>query len=159
MIDLRALCTKKLAPPAPLPYVSRKALKRVPNALPAPTICECGGQVVLMNNSAIYGREYGDWPYVYACTAVGCGRYVGLHPDTDLPLGTLADKPLRDARNRCKKPFERIWREDWMRRKEAYAWLAQDMGISTEECHFGLFSTQQCEQAKQLCDQYLAERE
>ncbi|MFK8398147.1 zinc-finger-containing protein [Pseudomonas sp. BGr12] len=155
MIDPRASSGEKLAPPAPLPYVSRKALKRVPHALPVPTVCKCGGQVTLMNNSAIYGREYGDWPYVYACTATGCGRYVGLHPDTDLPLGTLADKPLRDARNRCKKPFERIWRDKLMKRTQAYTWLADQLQLSTDECHFGLFDVPTCERAKAVCDAYL----
>lgn len=159
MIDLRALSTKKLDAPYPLPHVSRKALKRIAHPAPIPTRCPfCGSDVELVNNSAIYGREYGDWPYAYKCEDdnADCGAYVGLHPDTDIPLGTLADKPLRDARNRGKKPFERIWRDGYMQRKEAYAWLAKQLDIQTSECHFGLFDTTRCNQAREVCEQYLA---
>lgn len=118
MIDLRALSTKKLDAPHPLPHVSRKALKRIKDALPKPTACNCcSAPVELVENSEIYnGRSFGDWPYAYLCRS--CGAYVGLHPDTDLPLGTLADKRLRDARKVSKAPFEMIWR-DYMTRTEA----------------------------------------
>lgn len=156
MIDLRALCTKRLDAPAPLPYISRKALKRIKHALPVPTSCNCcnGTSVSLVENSEIYnGRSYGAWPYAYLCR--DCRAYIGLHPDTDLPLGTLADKPLREARNRCKRPFEQIWRDGHMPRPEAYAWLALQLGLSAEHCHFGLFDIDRCEQARQVCEQFL----
>ncbi|MFG8677889.1 zinc-finger-containing protein [Pseudomonas aeruginosa] len=88
MIDPRANSPEKLVPPAPLPHVSRGALKRIKHPQPIPTGCpHCGGLVRLVSNRVIYGREYGDWPYAYACTGTGCGAYVGLHPDTDVPLG------------------------------------------------------------------------
>ncbi|HBO1621254.1 TPA: hypothetical protein L4F53_000880 [Pseudomonas aeruginosa] len=132
------------------------ALKRIKHPQPIPIGCpHCGGLVRLVSNRVIYGREYGDWPYAYACTGTGCGAYVGLHPDTDVPLGTLADKPLRDARNRCKRPFERIWRDKLMTRSQAYAWLAAELQIMPPECHFGLFDVDRCERAKRICDQYL----
>ncbi|HFJ9936331.1 TPA: zinc-finger-containing protein [Pseudomonas aeruginosa] len=70
-------------------------------------------------------------------------------------LAPLADKPLRDSRNRCKKPFERIWRDGLMSRADAYAWLAKQLGLSAAECHFGLFDVDRCERAKRICDQYL----
>ncbi|HHK1125480.1 TPA: zinc-finger-containing protein [Pseudomonas aeruginosa] len=158
MIDPRANSLEKLVPPAPLPHVSRGALKRIKHPQPIPTNCPfCGSDVELVNNSEIYGREYGDWPYAYKCEDWDddCGAYVGLHPETDLPLGTLADKPLRDSRNRCKKPFERIWRDGLMSRADAYAWLAKQLGLSAAECHFGLFDVDRCERAKRICDQYL----
>lgn len=154
MIDPRANNPERIIAPAPLPVVSRRALRRVKDALPIPTVCNCcGGQVCLVENSKIYGgRSFGDWPYAYLCR--DCFAYVGLHPATDLPLGTLADKPLRDARGSCKKPFEQIWR-DHMTRKQAYAWLAQQLGIPAEQCHFGLFDIALCHQARRACVQYL----
>ena len=156
MIDARANSEEKITPPAPLPYVSRSALRRVAHAMPVPTACSCcGGQVELVENSLIYnGHSYGCWPYAYLC--LDCRAYVGLHPDTDLPLGTLADEPLRKARNSCKQPFERIWRGGLMTRKNAYRWLASCMGMTADECHFGLFNVEQCEQARRHCEQYLA---
>lgn len=154
-IDSRAHSLDKLAPPAPLPHVSRRALKRVNDPIAIPTTCRyCGGHVELVENSVIYnGRTFGDWPYAYLCD--DCRAYVGLHPDTDLPLGTLADKPTRDARNACKKTFEFIWRDKHMSRKQAYAWLAGKLGISVAECHFGLFEPEQCRAAEVFSTAYL----
>jgi hypothetical protein len=157
MIDPRANNQEPITPPAPLPIVSRRALRRVKDALPIPTTCNCcnGDRVRLVENSEIYGgRSFGEWPYAYLCP--DCFAYVGLHPGTDLPLGTLADKPLRSARNRCKQPFERIWREGHMTRNAAYAWLTRQLGIQAHECHFGLFDAERCEQARQLCERFLA---
>jgi hypothetical protein len=154
-IDSRAHSLDKIVPPAPLPHVSRRALKRVNDPIAIPTTCRyCAGHVELVENSAIYnGRTYGDWPYAYLCD--DCRAYVGLHPDTDLPLGTLADKRTRDARNACKKTFERIFKERHMNRTKAYAWLAGKMGLSVADCHFGLFEPEQCQAAEAFSRQYL----
>lgn len=154
-IDIRANSLDKIVPPEPLPHVSRRALKRVAHPFAIPTECRyCADTVDLVENSAIYnGRTYGDWPYAYLCG--GCRAYVGLHPDTDLPLGTLADKRTRDARNACKKTFEAIWRDKHMSRTKAYAWLAEQMGISVDACHFGLFEPEQCQAAEAFSMAYL----
>lgn len=149
-IDPRAYSETQLAAPAPLPFVSRRALKRVKDPAPIPASCKCGGAVHLVENSAIYGgRSYGDWPYAYLCR--GCKAYVGLHPQTDIPLGTPADKPTRMARQDCKAVFEPIWRNKIMTRTKAYAWLAKRLGIEVSECHFGLFDIDQCFQAAAAC--------
>ncbi len=134
---------------------SRKATARVKNPLPAPTQCHhCSDRVRIGTHEEVYGRDYSDWPYVYLCE--GCGAYVGLHPFTAIPLGTLADKRTRDARKSCKLPFERIWRSGSMSRSEAYKWLADKMGIPAEECHFGWFSAEQCQTAMAHCNEWLS---
>jgi len=155
MVDPRAHHPEKLVPPAPLPYVSRKALRRVKNPLPVPTKCRyCGGKVELVNHREIYdGREFGGWPYAYWCRP--CDAYVGLHPDTDIPLGTLANAELREARRLEKHWFERLWRRgagDWKeQRTAAYGWLAAQMGIEVGQCHFAWFDLEQCRIAGALC--------
>lgn len=144
--DARALSTKPLVAPAPLPYVSRRALRRVKNPLPAPTCCPyCEGPVALVSNAEVYGREYGAWPYLYLCRA--CDAYVGLHPDTDIPLGKLADRELREARKESKGVFQSLSARQGWSRTEAYKWLADRMGIPVGECHFGWFDLERCEQA------------
>lgn len=154
-IDPRAFSETKLVPPAPLPFVSRRALARVKDPAPKPASCKCGGHVALVNNSAIYnGRSYGEWPYAYYCE--DCDSYVGLHPQTDIPLGTLADKETREARNACKKVFEPIWRNKLMSRSKAYQWLAKRMGIDVDQCHFGLFDARQCYHAAEICKELSA---
>lgn len=155
-IDARAASVEKLVPPHPLPYVSRKALKRVKDRVAPPTDCHhCGSMVELVSNAEIYGREYGDWPYAYKC--IGCDSYVGIHPNTDLPLGTLADKDTREARKACKKAFIDFQRASGMSRNQAYAWLAQRMAILKSECHWGMFSVAQAELAGAICKEQLEE--
>lgn len=135
---------------------SKKALARVKDPLPVPAFCRfCNGSVRIVGHAAIYhGRTYGDWPWVYQCE--DCSARVGMHPFTNLPLGTLADESLRQVRNRCKKPFETIWQERRMDRTQAYRWLAEQLGKSIAECHFGLFEASDCERAERLCLDYLS---
>ena len=104
MIDPRADSAEKITPPAPLPFVSRKALNRVKDYMAPPTECRyCGGSVDIVTHDQLYGRTYSKWPYLYECS--GCDAYVGMHPETDLPLGTLANKHLRDSRKVAKNMF------------------------------------------------------
>ena len=123
---------------------SRSAVKRVTNPLPLPANCHlCGESCGIVNNSEIYGREFGTWPWAVKC--IGCGAYVGLHPFTGIPLGTLADKAMRDARSAAKNAFNPLWQDGTMTRSEAYAWLAKELGIgAVETCHIGWFGVDQC---------------
>lgn len=125
---------------------SKRAIKRVKNPLPKPEVCNlCGGHVLIKSHTEIYGRNYGDWPWVYGC--VSCGAYVGLHPFTDIPLGTLADKETREARNKCKAPFEIIHKHGYLSRNDAYQALSEKLGIDKKDCHFGWFDIEMCEKA------------
>ena len=115
---------------------------------PVPEVCpHCGDAVVLAENALVYGKPYGHWPYVYLCLNGRCGAYVGLHPGTTVPLGTLATAPMRKARKAVKDAFNPLWRGGGMRRGQAYARLADAMGIPLEECHIGWFDEALCEQA------------
>jgi hypothetical protein len=148
--DPRANSAERLVAPAPLPHVSRQALKRVKNPLPIPSTCHyCGGDVALVNNSSIYGRECGKWPFTYICTL--CAAYVGLHPSTDIPLGTLASPALRRQRNTSKDLFHQVMKRCEFSRPLAYQWLAKAMGIPVSTCHFGWFDMARCEQAASIC--------
>lgn len=154
-IDPRANAPERIAAPDPLPHISRRALKRVKNPLPPPTICRyCAGCVELVSNSEIYnGREYGEWPYAYLCT--DCRAYVGLHPSTDIPLGTLAAPQLRKDRNTAKDAFHRVKERHGLSRSLAYQWLAGKMEIEVGACHFGWFDQDECAKALALCQQDL----
>ncbi len=130
------------------------AVKRVTNILPAPTICPfCGGPVRLMHHKEVYGRAYGGWPYAYACEdLVTCRSWVGLHPDTNIPLGTLANADLRQMRVYAKESFNLLWKGNKMTRNEAYAWLARQMKLDPLVCHIGWFDEEACLKAIEICD-------
>lgn len=134
---------------------SKTATARVPLPhLAAPVECPyCSHRVVIMHHRDIYsGRVYSDWPWMYVCDH--CGARVGMHPFTAIPLGTLADDKLRSERSRCKPAFEDIWKNGLMQRTEAYRWLANQLGIPVEECHFGLFDADLCQRALTACVRY-----
>lgn len=151
-VDPRSRSKVKLDAPAPLPHVSRRALARVRDRIAPPRACHCcGGKVRLTDNSEIYGgQSFGDWPFVYRCTE--CPAYVGLHPDTDLPLGIMADRVTIAARKEAKAVFQRLTRERFGdNRNAAYAWLAQAMGIAPSTCHFAMFGRERAAHAAQVC--------
>lgn len=153
-IDPRAKSKGRLKPPAPLPYLSRRALQRVRNALPPPTSCPyCGGPALLVRNDVIYGKLYGTWPYAYHCAP--CDALVGLHPDTDIPLGTMANQALRSARVTNKRHFHDFMEKMGLTRSSAYLWLARSMGIDREVCHFGWFDIEACKRAGDICRSHL----
>ncbi|NGT16953.1 zinc-finger-containing protein [Achromobacter insolitus] len=158
-VDPRSRSKNKLQAPAPLPHVSRRALARVRDRIEPPKACHCcSGPVKLTNNREIYnGHSFGDWPYVYRCTQ--CQAYVGLHPDTDLPLGVMAGRETVAARKNAKAIFQRLTRERFGNdRSAAYAWLAKALGISLSICHFGMFGLELAERAGQVCRMALGSR-
>lgn len=125
---------------------SKNAIARVKHPVKAPKVCPCcRGLVTLEPNEVVYGKSYGDWPWVFVCFE--CDAYVGLHPYTDIPLGTLADKPTREARKLAKIAFT-VWYESArIERSSAYRILAEEMQLERKLCHFAMFTQEQCELA------------
>lgn len=130
--------------------VSRKKTANVvahkhmdPIAVDGCPYCGEAGSVVFTRNSIKYGREYGDWSWCYFC--VCCEAYVGCHPYTIIPLGTLADQATANARKAAHKAFDPLWRDEWMTRKEAYSFLSKVIGVAREDCHISWFDVTTCE--------------
>ena len=142
--------------PVSLEHPSRSATERVKDPLPIPTTCpNCDGPVRAVNNQEIYGRPFGDWPYAYACAC--CDSYVGMHPCTNIPLGTLADAPTREARKVAKKEFSWMYQPRHAKsftRSEAYVWLALKMQLAPGTAHIGWFNVAQCAAVVSLVQAY-----
>jgi len=148
--DARAFSERPIVPPPGLPFVSRKALQRIVAPLPTFPICNCGKVSVIANNSIIYDTPRGKWPYVYYCNS--CGDSVGLHPSTDIPLGTLANAELLKMRNSCKSKFLQVCNIVFPRRRQhAYRWLAKELCIDEVACHWALFDSEMCKRARMAC--------
>lgn len=175
-LDPRCFAKVKLEPTGALPYVSRRALKRVRDWIKPPTHCHSCGEpgVVLVGNEVVYSRPYGAWPYCYLCPH--CNAYVSLHPDTDLPQGFMADSFTRDARKAAKLPFQCICRIKFERTREAfdvklgkmvkfkeidrnsaYAWLSKATGIDRKFCHFAMFDEDVARYVHEVCYSYIFE--
>lgn len=91
-------------------------------------LCNCEN-VSLVNNSLIYGKEYGKYPYIYLCP--NCKAYVGVHPDNS-PLGILADEEMRVLRKKCHSLFDTRWNTK-DERTEQYDIIGQKLGIKKGE--------------------------
>lgn len=97
----------------------------------------------LSDSSEIYhGKNYGP---VYICRP--CQAWVGCHKGTDKPLGRLADKELRNLKIALHDEFDSIWKSGMMKRKDAYQWLAGELGITVDDCHIGMFDNEMCRKA------------
>lgn len=107
-----------------------------------------------------YRRPYGR---VWICPP--CDAYVGVHENSRrfVPLGRLANKTLRAAKQFAHAHFDPLWMGKMQRdlvskghaRKKAYAWLAQQLGIEITECHIGMFDETMCQRVVDVCKPYL----
>lgn len=123
-----------------------------------PTICRyCGSEVVFTSNAEIYGKEYGEGK-CYLCR--NRRAFVGVHPGTDKPLGTLADEELRRWRKAAHFWFDQIWKKPLRitTRYKAYGWLAERLGIPREHTHIGMFEKEECEKTIELSRERVEKR-
>ena len=110
----------------------------------------CGGEAKLVTGRAIYPHRPDLFAkHFYQCDP--CGAYVGCHPGTTNALGRLANADLRAAKSSAHAAFDPLWREGSMTRKQAYAWLADQLGTQRTECHIGMFDLQTCQRVVEIC--------
>lgn len=88
----------------------------------------------------------------------GVGGCASEQPDVSASW-VLADAKLRSWRRRCHATFDQIWqikaRVDETDSKEAraaaYRWLADQLGLTKDKCHFGSFGIEMCKKAHEVC--------
>ncbi len=108
----------------------------------------CGAPAQLTTGRHVYPHraDLADKRF-YQCRP--CGAYVGCHPNTDRPLGGLANAELRRWRQRVHAAFDPHWKRarDTYARSRAYRRLADGLGIPQDECHTGSFDLERCKAA------------
>jgi hypothetical protein len=106
----------------------------------------CGQPTQLVTGAKIYPHlsAYHDKLY-YSCQE--CNAYVGCHKD-GTPLGTPANARLRWQRQQVHSVLDPIWKSGRIKRSAVYAWLAQRMQLTSEQCHVGMFDENQCRRAQ-----------
>ena len=105
-----------------------------------------------------HGRDYGP---VWHCAP--CDAWVGCHKGNGgtRPLGRLAKKQLRQAKQVAHAAFDPLWQRLMERdgiskakaRGRGYAWLATKLGIDPLLCHIGMFDEETCQKAVEICRQ------
>lgn len=117
-------------------------------------ICDyCGNPAELISGKDIYPHRPDLFSLKFwSCTP--CKAYVGCHKDSDaVPLGRLANAELRSAKNRAHAAFDPLWKSKSMKRAEAYGWLSKTLGVSSKDCHIGMFNIEMCERVITACQQ------
>ena len=111
----------------------------------------CGSLVQLRKGSELFGPN-AKVAKVYVCSNYpACDAYVSAD-SKGKPMGTLANKGLRELRVQAHKSFDRLWRSGYMTREWAYKWLSVRMEINEKQCHIGQFDDNRCEKTIKLCN-------
>jgi len=58
-------------------------------------------------------------------------------------------------KQRAHRAFDPFWKSGSRSRKQAYAWLAELLGIPVEETHIGMFDVYLCKRVVELCENKL----
>jgi hypothetical protein len=114
----------------------------------------CSGMAKMVSGAVIYPhRQDLREKLFYLCKP--CNAYVGCHPNTDKPLGRLANAELRKAKMDAHMLFDPLWqgskRQKYKRRGEAYKWLAEQLGMPQHECHIGMMDVADCKRVIEVC--------
>ena len=105
------------------------------------------GRDIYPHRPDLYSKRF------YLCRP--CDAYVGCHPGTTHALGRLANSELRRAKMLAHAAFDPRWKFEQKRRgrkrSDAYAWLAEQLGIGKDECHIGMMDVDMCRKVVEVC--------
>lgn len=119
-----------------------------------PNCMECNSVAELVTGKDIYPHRTDlHHKAFYKCV---CGAYCGCHEGTKKPLGYPANAITRKARSAAHKEFDKLWKNNYMSRVEAYKWLQETMNLSTELCHIGMMNLDQASKVYIAARQYMS---
>lgn len=119
----------------------------------------CGGYVIFINNSRVYGRKQNSGK-MYICTK--CGASVGTHKSNRrIALGILANEEMRDLRVKCHSILDKRLRffpkiDRNKERKRMYYELAEKLEIDVKDCHFAHFDLETLKRAYEIMKEELS---
>lgn len=92
-------------------------------------------------NEEWYGRCFGRSYMCYYCK--DCDAYVGTHNNTTRPLGTMANKELRNKRKEVHALIDPLWKDGKYARSVVYGRLSDALGRNV---HVGESDIKMCEE-------------
>lgn len=112
--------------------------------------CGCGRPAKCVRGKDVYTNRP-DLAHKFFWVCDPCDARVGCHPGTQTPTGNLATEGTRKARTAAHKAFDPLWKASGTDRNEAYVWLANQLGISANNCHIGRFDEDMCNRVIEVC--------
>ena len=107
----------------------------------------CNSLTKIISETDVYGKEYQKRKVIACVNFPSCDSYVGTHDD-GTTLGRLANKSLRERKKQAHYWFDKIWKENYIRRSDLYDELSEFLGLPTEYTHIGMFSEKTCIKAE-----------
>ena len=101
----------------------------------------CNEEAVWCENKEVYGKNYGRSYVIYLCKQ--CDARVGCHNNTKEPLGTMANKELREWRMKVHTFIDLLWKSNKMKRQTVYRRLNE---FFKKEIHVGSSDIELCKQ-------------
>ena len=105
----------------------------------------CGAPVILRSADGIYYDNSRD-TMLYVCSNYPkCDAYVRVHQGTNVPVGTMANRRLRELRKQAHHEFDKLYKSGIMSRQEAYHWLAYMVSAPLSKAHIGYLGEYYCD--------------
>jgi hypothetical protein len=141
--------------PRPQHMTKRSRVARSYFSLVTPRCVECGQLATLVPATKAFPEHGCPSDMAYLCE---CGARVRCHIGTTHALGYPANRETGKARYRAHKVFDQLWQDGPFShmaspRTRAYRWLASELRIPADDCHFGRMDRQTCLEAIDLCEQ------
>lgn len=139
----------------PVPQIVEPATPGNTDILTGKICWYCGNPTKLVSSTAVYERDYGR---IYLCEP--CNAYVGVHENTTIGKGRVANAELRQGKMDAHRKFDKIWKtkirvENCTKKRArdfAYRWLSQQMGLAFGQCHIGWMVIEECQRVIEICD-------
>jgi len=111
----------------------------------------CNKPTILRPSSFVYGKNAPDYGWFWLCVRYPrCDAYVGCHPGTQRPLGTLANKALRTLRINAHNLFDQLWKKGKLDRKQCYLLLQDATNLPPRDAHISRLNNEQCKKVIKL---------
>jgi len=96
-----------------------------------------------------YSPKFKGGNWFYGCSRFpACSGSHGCHQDSGKPLGKPADRETKEWRIKAHDAFDTLWQVGPMNRREAYKWLATEIGVT--EIHMGESDIETCKKVIEL---------
>jgi len=105
----------------------------------------CKKEAKWCDNAERYGKRYGKSYMCYWCK--DCDSYVGCHNNTMKPLGTMANKELREWRMKAHAHIDPVWKSGKKSRGAVYAILKEKLG---KQIHIGESDIETCKKVLEV---------
>lgn len=113
----------------------------------------CGSLVTKRAASYVYGKNAKPGTFLYVCDRYpACDSYVAAHTKSGLPMGTPADKTLRNKRIAAHKALDKIWKNGYMTKEQVYIWLQAKLDMSANVMHIGKLNEYYCNRIIYECN-------